>query len=46
MITEQMIDTLNESGIYYQIYGVNSQDRFDILKQWQAKMIETDTIVP
>ena len=46
MVTEQMIDTLNESGIYYQIYGVNSQDRFDILKQWQAKMIETDTIVP
>lgn len=46
MITEQMIKILNESGIYYQIYGVNSQDRFDLLKQWKAKMIETDKIVP
>lgn len=46
MITEEMVNKLNESGVYYQIYGVNSQERFELLKQWKVKMIETDSIVP
>ncbi|EPH96527.1 glycerophosphodiester phosphodiesterase family protein [Enterococcus faecalis 13-SD-W-01] len=44
--TKEVIEKLNKSKVYYQVYSVNNQDRYDELKSWHAKMIETDTITP
>lgn len=44
--TKEVIEKLNKSKIYYQVYSVNTQERFEELKTWHAKMIETDTLKP
>ena len=46
LATEHIIEKLNESGIMYQVYGVNDRQRFEELKALGVPIIETDTITP
>ncbi|HAP4931546.1 TPA: hypothetical protein IUX84_000540 [Enterococcus faecalis] len=45
-VNEEHVKKLNDSGIYYQVYGVNNTSTCNQLKQMGVRMIETDTIHP
>lgn len=44
--TKEVVEKLNRSHVYYQVYSVNTPERYEELKSWNAKMIETDTLTP
>lgn len=46
LATPENIKKLNESNVYYQVYGVNDSARLKELKVEKVKMVETDMLVP
>lgn len=45
-LNSERLDRLNDAGIYYQIYNVNSLDLLDSYLDKGVPMVETDTLVP
>nr|WP_225585660.1 hypothetical protein [Enterococcus faecalis] len=43
---EAVIEKLNVSGIRYQVYGVQTSERYQELKKMKVPLIETDKVVP
>ncbi|EOJ97288.1 hypothetical protein WOQ_01996 [Enterococcus faecalis EnGen0340] len=46
LASKQNIKKLNDSSIYYQVYGVNNYSRFQELRELKVKMVETDLLAP
>lgn len=44
--SQSIINALNEAGVFYQIYNVDSLDRAQELKDMGVPMIETNTVLP
>ena len=46
VLSDSMLQTLLDSGIYFQVYNVNRSETYDRLKVAGVPMIETDSLVP
>ncbi|MDO4869483.1 MAG: hypothetical protein Q4A65_04250 [Bacillota bacterium] len=46
LLSDSMLKTLLDSGIYFQVYNVNRSGTCDRLKAAGVPMIETDALIP